>query len=193
MRAIPHMVILAELTSDVVMDTAYDWLCRRRRAYPADADVWSLRRSWAEEKERIRTELIAGQYWFALLTRITLADGEEIDLWSARDALVLKALAIVLAKHLPISTRSTHDLQAVRLCDQQRRVDRAKCFLDCNNGLAQRVVRLCLGPVAPKQRRQGLPGDALIRMQGQIGQQCACLALRQDDRLARPGSSVEAS
>ena len=87
-----HMVTLAQIACDAVLDTAYDWLCRRRRDYPADADVWSLRRSWAEEKERIRTDLIAGRFHFGLLTRITLKDGEEIDLWSARDALVLKAL-----------------------------------------------------------------------------------------------------
>ena len=71
---------------------------RRRRNYPADADVWSLRRSWAEEKEQIRTELLAGRYRFGLLARVTLKHGEEVDLWSARDALVLKALAIVLVK-----------------------------------------------------------------------------------------------
>ena len=52
----------------------------------------------AEEKEQIRTELLAGRYRFGLLARVTLKHGEEVDLWSARDALVLKALAIVLAK-----------------------------------------------------------------------------------------------
>ncbi len=108
MRAIPYMAILAELTSDAVLDTAYDWLCRRRRAYPADADVWSLRQGWAREKDRLKATLAAGCFRFGLLTRITLKDGEEIDLWSARDALVLKVLAIVLAKHLPVSTRCTH-------------------------------------------------------------------------------------
>ena len=35
-------------------------------------------------------------YRFSLLTRITLKDGEDTDLWSARDALVLKALALAL-------------------------------------------------------------------------------------------------
>ncbi len=45
---------------------------------------------------------------FSLLSRITLKDGEDTDLWSARDALVLKALAIVLGKHLPVSPRCTH-------------------------------------------------------------------------------------
>ncbi len=102
------MVSLAHIACDAVLDTAYDWLCRRRRDYPADADVWSLRRSWAEEKERIRTELLTGRYRFALLTRVTLSDGEEIDLWSVRDALVLKALAIVLGEYLPVSRRCVH-------------------------------------------------------------------------------------
>ena len=108
MRAIPYMAILAELTSDDVLDTAYDWLCRRRRAYPADADVWSFRQAWAQEKDKLKAALAAGRFRFGLLTRITLKDGEEIDLWSARDALVLKALAIVLAKHLPVSPHCTH-------------------------------------------------------------------------------------
>ncbi len=97
-------MILTQLTSDDVLDVAYDWLCRRRRNYPADADVWSFRQSWPQEMVRIKAELFAGRYRFGLLTRIMLADGEDIDLWSARDALVLKALAIVLAKHLPISS-----------------------------------------------------------------------------------------
>lgn len=35
-------------------------------------------------------------------------NGDEVDLWSARDALVLKAMALVLAEHLPVSRRCTH-------------------------------------------------------------------------------------
>ncbi len=108
MGAIPYMAILAELTSDGVLDTAYDWLCRRRRDYPADADVWSFRQAWAQEKNTLKTALATGRYRFNLLTRVTLKDGEEVDLWSARDALMLKALAIVLAKLLPVSPRCTH-------------------------------------------------------------------------------------
>ncbi len=56
----------------------------------------------------LKAPLAAGRFRFGLLTKITLKDDEEIDLWSARDALVLKALAIVLAKHLPVSPRCTH-------------------------------------------------------------------------------------
>ena len=104
-----RMTILAQLASDDVLDSAYGWLCRqRRRDYSANADVWAFRRDWARKKEQIKDELDAGSYRFSLLIRITLKDGEDTDLWSARDALVLKALAIVLAEHLPISPRCTH-------------------------------------------------------------------------------------
>ena len=51
---------------------------------------------------------MSGNYRFSLLTRITLQDGEDTDLWSARDALVLKALALVLGEHLPVSRSCTH-------------------------------------------------------------------------------------
>ncbi len=102
------MVILTQLTADEVLDNAFAWLCKRRRDYPADADVWSFRQAWAQEKNKIKAALAAGRFSFGLLTRVTLKDGEEIDLWSARDALVLKALAIVLTKHLPVSPRCTH-------------------------------------------------------------------------------------
>ncbi len=59
-------------------------------------------------REGRSTVEFAGAYRFALLDRITLADGGDIDLWSARDALVLKALAMVLADVLPVSPRCTH-------------------------------------------------------------------------------------
>ncbi len=80
MRAIPHMAIVAERTSDEVLDTAYGWLCRRRRDYPADADVWSFRQGWAREKDRLKAALAGGRYRFGLLARVTLKDGEEVDL-----------------------------------------------------------------------------------------------------------------
>ena len=85
-----------EISSDAVLYAVYSWLCKRRRDYPADADVWSFRRDWAEEKRRIQAELSAGHIRFSLLDQITLANGEDIDLWSARDVLVLKALTIAL-------------------------------------------------------------------------------------------------
>ena len=76
--------MLNRLASDAVLDAAYGWLCHRRRDYPDDADVWSFRRHWPGEKQRIQSELLAGEFRFALLDRVTLADGSDIDLWAAR-------------------------------------------------------------------------------------------------------------
>ncbi len=50
----------------------------------------------------------SANYRFSLLTRITLKDGEDTDPWSASDALVLKAMALVLGLYLPVSRRCTH-------------------------------------------------------------------------------------
>ena len=99
---------LSELIAEPVLDAAYAWLCRRRQDYPAHADIWAFRRQWPAEKTRIRADLLAGRYTISLLDRITRADGEECDLWAARDALVLKALAMVLGKALPSSRHCTH-------------------------------------------------------------------------------------
>ncbi len=102
------VMLLGCLASDAVLDVAYWWLCHRRRDYSADADVWSFRRQWPREKRRIQADLLAGDFRFGLLDRVTLKDGSDIDLWSACDALVLKALTIVLSEILPVSPRCTH-------------------------------------------------------------------------------------
>lgn len=97
------MTLVAALASDANLDAAFVWLCKRRRDYPDHADVWDFRRRWPAERTHLQSDLMAGRFRFGLLDRITKADGEEIDLWSARDALVLKALAMVLAGRLPVS------------------------------------------------------------------------------------------
>lgn len=103
-----HALTLADLVTDAVLDTAYAWLCQQRRDWPADADVWRFRQHWPEEKARLQEELLVGTYQVGLLSRVTLQNGEEVDLWSTRDAVVMKALALVLPQHLPLSPRCTH-------------------------------------------------------------------------------------
>jgi hypothetical protein len=67
-----------------------------------------MRHRWPQEQARLRAELLAGEYQISLLSRVTRANGEEIDLWAARDAVVLKALALVLAPRLPASPHCYH-------------------------------------------------------------------------------------
>ncbi len=100
--------LLQTLTSEAVLDEAYTWLCRQRKGWPDSADVWDFRRHWPTEKARLQNELRSGTYHIGLLSRATLAIGEEVDLWSARDALVMKALTIVLQSVLPVSVHCTH-------------------------------------------------------------------------------------
>ncbi len=100
--------LLTELGSDAVLDSAYLWLCKQRRRYPISADIWDLRYHWPREKAALQAELRAGCYRFAPLRRVRRPDGEEVDLWSSRDALVLKALSRVLAGVLPVSRGCFH-------------------------------------------------------------------------------------
>ena len=90
------------------LDAAYEWLCHRRKDYPANADIWWLRQRWQSEKPLLVRELATGRIRFEPLRRVTLKTGETIELWSARDALVLKMLSWALAELLPSSRRCTH-------------------------------------------------------------------------------------
>ena len=99
---------MEELTSDVVLDKAYAWVCKRRKDYGHNACVWDLRFWWELERESLKRDLRAGVYRFAIMTRYVRESGEEIELWSARDSLVLKALALVLGRVLQIPESCVH-------------------------------------------------------------------------------------
>ena len=96
------------LASDAVLEEAFAWICRQRRDWSANADIWWLRRDWPAVKRRLQHALLSGRFTFDLLDRVRKADGSEADLWSARDAVVLKALTLVLSPVLPVSARCTH-------------------------------------------------------------------------------------
>lgn len=104
------LVDLIDLTTSVeVLNLAYEWLCRRRKDAGSNADVWDVRWRWDEVRPRLQEQLRAGNYRFSPTRRAWL-DGEPIEIWSAQDALVLKALAIVLGRVLDdrLSQRCFH-------------------------------------------------------------------------------------
>ncbi len=90
------------------LDEAYLWLCRQRRHYPANADIWHLRFHWPRERETIVQALLAGHYHFSPMQTINKASGESVVLWNAPDALVLKAITLTLARYLPVDPACTH-------------------------------------------------------------------------------------
>jgi hypothetical protein len=73
--------------------------------------VWDLRWRWEEIRPQLQAQLRAGTYRLGLVRRFHQGD-EAIEVWSALDALVLKATALVLADHrLPDLSPHCHHLE----------------------------------------------------------------------------------
>ena len=101
--------LMDQIAADTVVDQANAWLCDRRKEYHHNNDVWDVRWKWAQIKPKLQADLVAGRY---RLSPTTIIHGSEetIELWTSLDALVLKAIAIVLARHLApqLSDRCFH-------------------------------------------------------------------------------------
>jgi len=102
-------LLINEIASDETIDAAYQWLCRRRKNYSHNNDVWRLRGDWARVKPDLQRRLRNGEYRFSPQDEIRLPD-TTLELWQARDSLVLKAMAIVLGNYLApvLSARCFH-------------------------------------------------------------------------------------
>ena len=101
-------MLIELMASDDILDEAYAWLCYRRRDYPANADIWSFRRNWDTERKRLKDDLLTNSFRFEALDRVGLKDGSKVDVWTSRDALVLKAMSLCLAQVLPVLPHCTH-------------------------------------------------------------------------------------
>jgi hypothetical protein len=99
---------IGEVASCAVLDTAFAWLCQRRIDSADSAGVWNVRRRWPELKPQLQHDLLHGQYRFQPLRRIQTTEGECIELWAALDALVPKALAMVLNRRLDFPKSCYH-------------------------------------------------------------------------------------
>ena len=89
-------VLLDSLTSDAVLEEAYAWLCVQRLEAKNNSDVWCLRSQWALFKAKLKVSLRAGSYRFSPV-RCYMIKGDTIDHWNAQDALVQKALDLVIS------------------------------------------------------------------------------------------------
>jgi len=100
-----------EIASESVLGQAYAWLCERRQDYSPNDDVWDVRWRWEEIRPQLQAQLSAGEYRISSVRRFHQGD-ETIEVWSALDALVLKATALVLSAHLlPNLSQHCHHLQ----------------------------------------------------------------------------------
>ena len=105
MNSIP---LMDQIASGDTLAEAFDWLCYQRRDYSHNNDVWEIRRRWDEIKPQLQADLLKGTYHLSPQQEIRLQDDTQ-KLWSALDSLALKAIAIVLTRHLkPLSTHCHH-------------------------------------------------------------------------------------
>ena len=101
--------LMEQIASVENLDEAYNWLCKKREHHSHNNDVWNLRREWKIYKPDLREHLLNGTYRFQVQQEIRFPD-QTIELWSSCDALVLKAVALVLSSHLKpyISNQCSH-------------------------------------------------------------------------------------
>ena len=92
-------VTIESVASDHILDQAYKWLCKARLKYSANSDVWDLRFNWKRMKPLIQGQLLSGTYALSPMIRVEI-DGEAKTFWGAADALVLKAIAIILGEEV---------------------------------------------------------------------------------------------
>ncbi len=85
--------------SSWISSAPYEWLCVRRQRYAPNNDVWTCAGAGPQVKAQVQTLLLTGQYRFDAMDMIPESE-DQVALWTSRDALVLKALAIVLTRHL---------------------------------------------------------------------------------------------
>ena len=83
------------------MEEAYRWVCKTRKDVGPNNGVWDLLFNWQEVKLELIKELRNDSYHLSPLRRYIIED-QRFDCWDARDALVLKAVAIVLSEILTI-------------------------------------------------------------------------------------------
>ncbi|NET60801.1 MAG: reverse transcriptase [Symploca sp. SIO2E6] len=91
--------LIEKIASDEAIGAAYQWLCKKRQHYHPNADVWQLRRWWHEKMPILQAQILSGNYQFREL-RLIRGEEKSIEWWSSLDALVLKAMTIVLTEHL---------------------------------------------------------------------------------------------
>ena len=108
--------MLEKISSDDNLNQAYEWLCQRRKDYSANSDVWRLRQGWEKDngaqcRDSIRQTLTTGSWQFQVVPLHRIKTANKIDVLAlipALDALVLRAIAQVLSKAIPIHSNCLH-------------------------------------------------------------------------------------
>lgn len=83
------------LSSNVMLDQAYAWVCNQWLDRSHNTSIWDLRYNWSTIKPRLQQQLRTGFYFLSPLQSYFIND-EWISSWTATDALILKSLTCTL-------------------------------------------------------------------------------------------------
>jgi retron-type reverse transcriptase len=100
--------VITELVSEDLIDESFRWLCKQRKHFPVNSDVWDCRFHWHTIKSKLIDDLTSNRFNFQPLQKVTKSNGGVIHLWTSIDSVVLKLLSLVLQRYLPSSKLCTH-------------------------------------------------------------------------------------
>jgi retron-type reverse transcriptase len=89
--------LLSNILSNDNLDEAFKHICHTRIKDKPNSDVWHLRHNWLMHRKDIRDNLMRNTYNLSPLTLYRGNDNKYYGRWEAKDAVILKAIAIKLS------------------------------------------------------------------------------------------------
>ena len=88
---------MTQLVSRTLLDEAFHHICTAKKDAHFNNDIWFTRRDWLKLRRQLQTDLLAGNYLLSSAKLIKKVD-HSILMWSSLDAIVLKALSLLLER-----------------------------------------------------------------------------------------------
>jgi len=90
---------MSDVISTQALDTAFAAIYQKRKDDHANSDIWALSLNWTEIRHTLQTQLLAGTYQLSPIAAYSTKKG-RLTRWGAKDAVVLKALSLILTPHV---------------------------------------------------------------------------------------------
>ena len=102
--------LMSEVISNPVLEQALKHVSKCRENDSHNNDIWHVRFYWPKIKEEIRHTLLNGTYQLSPVQVCGNKNGHRLTRWTAIDAIVLKAISIVITEPIrqKIDSRCYH-------------------------------------------------------------------------------------
>lgn len=110
-KSIHSTNIASRVTSSVVLGEAFEYIYASRKEDSHNSDIWQVRANWIRYKNQIQSDLLGGNYQLLPVDVYANDKGERYSRWSSKDAIVLKAISIVIDREVLQKTGRVHHLK----------------------------------------------------------------------------------